>query len=118
MKETLFLKDKDLLIGVVRNPYERVVFEYFWSLNYIGMDKWLYENPLTPQYKLFQDCDHVVRLENLHYDLQDLNLQPKDTSILKGNEYIADWKRWYTLKSKQIITQTFARDLSTYGYRY
>ena len=37
---SLILKDKKKTIGVVRNPYERAVTEYFYAFNYIGFDKW------------------------------------------------------------------------------
>ena len=48
----LIIKDKNNTIGVVRNPYERVVTEYFYSFNYIGFDKWVTECTPKPQVEL------------------------------------------------------------------
>ena len=80
----LIVKCKSKTIGVIRNPYERAVSEYYASLNYIGFDKWIYDFTPEQQTDLYKDCDYIIRYESWEQDLKDLNLHPKDTSILKS----------------------------------
>jgi hypothetical protein len=37
---------------------------------------------------------------------------------MQGQKTITDWKSWYTLKSKQVITEVFKDDILTYGFSY
>ena len=60
----LIIKDKNNTIGVVRNPYERVVTEYFYSFNYIGFDKWVTECTPKPQVELYKDCDYIINFND------------------------------------------------------
>ena len=53
MSQPLLLTCDNKTIGVVRNPFERVVTEYFYSFNYIGFDKWITKFTPTPQVELF-----------------------------------------------------------------
>ena len=53
MSQPLLLNCDNHSIGVVRNPFERVVTEYFYSFNYIGFDKWATEFTPTPQVELY-----------------------------------------------------------------
>ena len=89
----LILKDNKNKIGVVRNPYERVVTEYFYSFNYIGFDKWLTQFTPAPQVELYKNCDIIINFNDWQKELQELNLQPKDTSILDDVKIITDWQR-------------------------
>ena len=80
----LIVKCKTKTIGVIRNPYERAVSEYYASLNYIGFDKWIYKFTPEQQTDLYKDCDYIIRYESWKQDLKDLDLHPKDTSILES----------------------------------
>ena len=75
----LIVKCKTKTIGVIRNPYERAVSEYYASLNYIGFDKWIYKFTPEQQTDLYKDCDYIIRYESWKQDLKDLDLHPKDT---------------------------------------
>ena len=114
----LIVKCKNKTIGVIRNPYERAVSEYFVSLNYIGFDKWIYEFTPKQQTDLYKDCDYIIRLEAWERDLKDLDLTPEDTSILESIKVVYDWKSWYTLRTRTIIAQLYHNDITTYGYSY
>jgi len=114
----LILKDNKNKIGVVRNPYERVVTEYFYSFNYIGFDKWLTEFTPAPQVELYKNCDIIINFNDWQKELQELNLQPKDTSILDDIKIITDWQRWYTIKSKNYVAVLYKDDITTYGYTF
>ena len=114
----LILKCKNKTIGVIRNPYERAVSEYFVSLNYIGFDKWIYDFTPEQQTDLYKDCDYIIRYESWEQDLKDLNLHPKDTSILESLKVNQDWKNWYTLRTRTMIAELYHNDIITYGYSY
>ena len=45
----LILKTDNKTIGVVRNPFEKAVSDYYASLNYIGFEKWITKQ--TPEYQ-------------------------------------------------------------------
>ena len=115
---SLTLKYKNNSIGVVRNPYERVVTEYFYSFNYIGFDKWVAEFTPTLQVELYKDCDYIVNFADCKKELEELNLHPKDTSILEDVKIVTDWQRWYTMKSKTYIAVLYKDDIVTYGYSF
>ena len=114
----LILKEGKKEIGVVRNPFDKVISDYYTSLNYIGFDKWISKE--TPEYQtlLYKDCDYIIRLEAWERDLKDLDLTPEDTSILESIKVVYDWKSWYTLRTRTIIAQLYHNDITTYGYTY
>ena len=114
----LILKDNKNKIGVVRNPYERVVTEYFYSFNYIGFDKWLTQFTPAPQVELYKNCDIIINFNDWQKELQELNLQPKDTSILDDVKEIDGWRNWYTLHTRTTIGVLYKDDITTYGYSY
>ena len=114
----LIVKCKTKTIGVIRNPYERAVSEYYASLNYIGFDKWIYEFTPEQQTDLYKDCDYIIRYESWKQDVKDLDLTPEDTSILESIKEVYDWKSWYTLRTRTIIAQLYHNDITTYGYTY
>ena len=118
MNQNLLLNCDNQKIGVVRNPYERAVTEYFYDLNYIGFDRWLIKHSPTLQTTLYHKCDYIVSFEDWKNELSNLDLHPKDTSILEGVKPIADWRRWYTMKSKTLVTKLYWDDIKTFGYRY
>ena len=105
-------------VGVVRNPFERVVTEYFYSFNYIGFDKWVTKFTPIPQVELFKDCDYIVNYSDWQQELKEFDLHPKDTSILDDVKIVEDWRRWYTIKSKTHIAILYKDDITTYGYSF
>ena len=64
MNLSLYLESDKGRIGVVRNPYERLVSAYYQSLDYIGFDKWIEEQQIPTQYSLYKDCPHLIRFED------------------------------------------------------
>ena len=114
----MILKYEEQSIGIVRNPYERLVSMYFQSLNYIGFDKWIEENTPEKQIVLYKDCDILVRFEAWENELNFHNLHPKDTSILQDESITPMWDRWYTIKTKTLVYRLYYEDIETYGYSF
>tara|TARA_B110000211_G_C13781172_1_gene421980 strand:+ start:296 stop:652 length:357 start_codon:yes stop_codon:yes gene_type:complete len=116
MNQSLFLVSDKISIGVIRNPYERVITEYHNSINYIGLDKWLNENKMPLQKAMYKDCDILIRLEDWEHELEEQNLVVKDTSIL-DNLFVAPmWEQWYTLSTQSSVALVYKEDITTFGY--
>lgn len=118
MNQVLILETGNERIGVIRNPYERAVFHYMHGLDWIGFDKWIQENNLISQVKAYKKCTQLIAFDDWQNELKNLNLDVKDISVMQGQKTITDWKSWYTLKSKQVITEVFKDDILTYGFSY
>ena len=114
----LILKTNNKTIGVVRNPFHKAIADYYASLNYIGFDKWIHKSMPPQQVSLYKDCDYIIRFETWEQDLKDLNLHPKDTSILESLKVNKDWRNWYTLRTRTMIAELYHNDIVTYGYSY
>ena len=117
MNLSLCLESDKGKIGVVRNPYERLVTAYYQSLNYIGFDKWLEQQDIPTQISLYKDCQYLIRFENWQRELDDLEIGSVDTSLLRGEYVIPMWDRWYTMKTMTLVTELYQDDIRTYGYR-
>ena len=118
MSQSLILNYGDEKIAVVRDTYERAVWSYMHGLDFIGFDNWLLQGNLVSQVELYKDCNHFIDFKDWKNELELLNLHPEDTSVMEGQKTITDWKSWYTLKSKQVITEVFKDDILTYGFSY
>ena len=86
MNQSLYLESDKGKIGVVRNPYERLVSAYYQSLDYIGLDKWIeehgvrYFDELTNMAQLTEEVGEVARIISRKYGEQSL----------KENEELSD----------------------------
>jgi hypothetical protein len=118
MSQSLILEYGDEKIAVVRDTYERAVWNYIHSLDFIGFDNWLLEGNLLCQKKLYKDCNHFIDFKDWKNELQLLNLHPKDTSIMEGQSSITDYKNWYTLKSIQVVFHLYSDELNHFGFSY
>ena len=118
MKQSLILEDGDSKIAVVRNTYERAVFHYMHGLDFIGFDNWLMEGNLQNQVKEYKDCTHFIDFNDWQNELELLDLHPKDTSVMEGQVAIADYKNWYTLKSRQVVFHLYMDEIRHYGYSF
>ena len=117
MNQSLYLESDNKLIGIVRNPYERVVTLYKFSYYWIGFDKWLVEEEPESQTSLYEDCDHIVHLEDWRNELELLGV-PTNNSFLEKEWISTDYKRWYTVKSLNLVTQLYKEDINRFGYSY
>lgn len=118
MNQSLLLNYDNKTIGVVRNPYERVVSLYMQGLDYIGFDKWLVKNKPEKQVVLYKDCDHLVRFEDWETELKLFDLHPKDTSILQDESVVPMYDKWYTMKTKTLVYSMYHEDIEYYGYSF
>jgi hypothetical protein len=103
-------------IGVIRNSFERVVIEYQNSLNYVGFDVWLNANVMQSQKEIYKDCNILIRLEDWKHELEELDLHPKDTSVLENLFVAPMWKQWYTLRTRSSVATLYKDDIITFGY--
>ena len=119
MNESFWIEIDTLKVGILRNPYERVIHLYKESWDWIGLEKWLEKVALQPQCELFRDCDAVVCLENWEADFRMLDLTPSENSMNKlSKNYSEDYRRWYSEEMKSLVDQIVRPDLDTYGYRF
>jgi len=118
MNQSLLLNYDNKSIGVVRNPYERLVALYMQSFDFIGFDKWVLKNRPELQTVLYKDCDFLIRFEAWQEELKFHDLHPKDTSILQDEQITMMWDNWYTIKSKTLVYGLYHRDIETYGYSF
>jgi len=106
-------------IGLVRNPYERLVTEYKDSWNYCGFEQWIRESDIQPQSVVLQDCDAVVSVESWETDFAALGLTPdKDILDKLMLKYSTDYRRWYGTACLDAASSIVQSDLDTYGYRF
>lgn len=119
MKQSIILtSNKGKSIGVLSNTFERAAYHYLHDLDYIGFDNWLLKGRLKLQTDLYKDCDHMIEFSHWHEDLQKKQLWVDDVSQLESRKYISDYKRWYTIKSINLVSEMFREELLKYGYRY
>lgn len=118
MNQNLLLKYNSKTIGVVRNPYERLVALYSQSLNFIGFDNWINKYNPELQTVLYKDCDYLIRFEDWQKELEFYDLHPKDTSILDDEKITMMWDNWYTIKTKTLVYRLYRKDIETYGYSF
>jgi hypothetical protein len=119
MNQSLYLEYDNGSIGVIRNPYERLVALYRSSWDWIGFDKWINKSKLQSQVELYKDCDQIITLEHWEQDLIALDLGDiKNSSILMEQTIAEDYRRWYTNKSLNMTAELVKPDLDTYGYSY
>lgn len=118
MKDNFWIQSNKGQVGVVRNPFERVVTLYFHGLDYIGLDNWVEAHKPELQVNLYKDCNFIIRLEHWERDLAELDIEVKDTSELERAFYSDQWRRWYTMRTRTHITELYHQDLMTFGYSY
>jgi hypothetical protein len=118
MNQSLYLEYDNGSIGVIRNPYERIVALYRSSWDWIGFDKWIDKSNLQSQAELYKGCDQIITLEHWEQDLIALDIVPKNSSILMEQTIANDYRRWYTNKSLNMTAELVKPDLDTYGYSY
>ena len=119
MNQSLYLEYDSGTIGVIRNPYERLVALYRNSWDWIGFDKWIEKSNLLSQVELYKECNEIITLEHWEQDLIALKIdEVTNSSILMEQKIAEDYRRWYTNKSLNMTAVLVKPDLDTYGYSY
>ena len=105
-------------VGIVRNPYERIINLYKESWDWVGLETWLEKTKIEPQCELFKG-KQTVCLEDWQVDFDALDLSPDKNSMNKlYKHYSEDYRRWYSEEMKSLVHQIVLPDLHTYGYRF
>ena len=119
MNESFWIEIDTLKVGILRNPYERVIHLYKESWDWIGLEKWIEKTTITSQLELSKECDVVVCLESWEDDFKSLGITPDKNSMNKlCKHYSEDYRRWYSEEMKSLVDQIVRPDLDTYGYRF
>ena len=108
-------------VGVVRNPYERLVALYIASFEYIGFKEWLnkYMSELSSQVSLYSDHDWVVPLDSWMYELNEMNVQHPDTSqVVLAPAVIEEFECYYDSELRDLVASLVLDDCTTYGYTF
>jgi len=122
---------------VERNPWDKVLSHYYMHAARAGgafsLDEYLARGRFPINYFRYTDrsgekiiVDRVVRYENLLADLGEVFAQlniPFDgtLSIAAKSEYRADRRAYQEVfndQQRQIVEQTFAREIELHGYRF
>ena len=119
MNESFWIEIDTLKVGILRNPYERVIHLYKESWDWIGLEKWIEKTTITSQLELSKECDVVVCLESWEDDFKSLGITPDKNSMNKlCKHYSEDYRRWYGQNLKTLVRPIVLPDLETYGYRF
>jgi hypothetical protein len=120
------------IIGMVRNPFDRMVSWYYHSLykskTHTGtFEEFLNrrltgksENLIPPYIK----CDHIIRYEYLQADfdtfLNLINLTPHELPHINKNpnKPTDHYRTMYTEKTKQMTSNYFALVIEMFGYKF
>lgn len=108
-------------VGVVRDPYERLIALYIASFEYIGFKEWLnkYMPELSSQVSLYSDHDWVIPLDTWMYELNEMNVQHPDTSqVTLAPAVIEDFECYYDSELRDLVAPLVLDDCTTYGYTF
>jgi len=119
VKPIILIEIDDSKIGVIRNPYERIIHLYRESWDWVGLEAWIEKSTIKPQAELIQDLDGFVTLEHWQDDFDALELTPPKNSMNKLYKYYSeDYRRWYGQNLKTLVRPIVLPDLETFGYRF
>ena len=94
MNQSLYLEYDKGTIGVIRNPYERVVALYRSSWDWIGFEKWIDKSNLQSQVDLYKECNEIITLENWEQDLIALKIDEVTNSSILIELKIIEYKKY------------------------
>lgn len=131
-----------LKIAVVRNPYDRVLSDYFWSdrgcknilefliliENTLKKEKSeiikyndFHQNHFLPQYEYIRSdkfkIDKIFRFENINQEFQDFFPEKKLCHINQTNH--VNWKEFFADKRKELdlINKIYSVDFKKFNYK-
>jgi len=119
VNESFWVEIDTLKVGILRNPYERVIHLYKESWDWVGLEEWIEKTTITSQLELSKECDVVVCLESWEDDFKSLGITPDKNSMNKlCKHYSEDYRRWYGQNLKTLVRPIVVQDLTTFGYRF
>lgn len=130
--------------GFVRNPWDRWVSAYYYSLSWFKKNKpeelteqkfknfnsWTHYNDETVgkyggkyglQWKYVRYCDFIGKFENLQ---EDFNIVCDKIGITKqqlphkNKSKHKHYTKYYDDETKQIVAERYAKDIETFGYEF
>jgi hypothetical protein len=105
-------------VGVVRNPYERVIALYRAAWMPIGIRKWTLMQDFKSQKELYKSCDDIISYSGWMEELNELNPIHPDTSQVERVEISKDFRSWYDWELKEIVDKFAIEDCEEYGYTF
>lgn len=118
MNPSLFLHSNNKFIGVVRNPYERLIAAYIDGLYWIGLPEWIDEIKPLSQVETYKGADYIITLENWKQDLHHQKIVVNDPSPLPTTRRINDYQRWYSKELLKKVKSIVQPDLDRWGYSF
>jgi len=118
MNPSLFLHSNNKFIGVVRNPYERIVHAYIHGLYWIGLPEWLDETSILSQVETYKGADYIITLENWEQDLKHQKIKVNDPSPLPTTNIVRDYQRWFDKELLKKVKPLVQPDLDRWGYSF
>jgi hypothetical protein len=133
--------DNYFKFAFVRNPFERLVSEYFWRLknNHLHGDtvfpdfvenvvskEYTHDKHLMPQYLFVTNTkkeiivNRIGKFESMTEDFESImhskNLFIKLPVVHKSKKY--DYRDYYDNETLRIVTDIYSEDLNLFNYRY
>jgi len=119
VNESFWVELDNCKVGIIRNPYERIIHLYKGSWDWVGLREWIEKSDITPQSELAKECDAIVCLESWEDDFKSLGITPDKNSMNKlYKHYSEDYRRWYGEDLKSLVRPLVVQDLTTFGYRF
>jgi len=119
--------------GVVRNPWDRIVSAYHFSIKtkqFIGtfddyVQRFAHGDLRTrkqyAQHDMIKNCNYVIRFEHLQEDLNDvcnhLNMLPVQLLHIWKTDH-SPYTEMYNDEQKQIIADASSGDIEEYGFTF
>jgi len=118
MNPSLFLHSNNKFIGVVRNPYERIIAAYVDGLYWIGLSAWIDEIKPLSQVETYKGADYIITLENWEQDLHHQKIVVNDPSPLPTTRRVSNYQRWYSKELLKQVNPIVQPDLDRWGYSF
>ena len=117
-KADFILKDGTSVVGVVRNPYERLVASYYESWGYESFGQFLKSNVFRSQSYIYYGLP-VVSLNSWQEDLERIDFGSDEESVdLSSVEIYTDYKRYFNQELFEYVEPIVQPDIVKFGFTF